>query len=70
MQCPVQNEADEVTEVLGMKGAARRSAHVGANSQWNFLHFRVAAITVQEKRQTAFMVIERTVQEMNSSKVL
>lgn len=45
MQRPIQNEADEVAEVLWVKGAARRPAHVRADSQWYFLHFRVASIT-------------------------
>lgn len=48
MQHPIENEADEVAEVLGVKRAARRPAHVVADGQWYFLHFRVASITVKK----------------------
>lgn len=49
VQGPIQNETDEVTEVLGVKGAAWCSTHVVADSQGNVLHLGLALNTVGQK---------------------
>lgn len=48
VQGPIQNETNEVTEVLGMKGAAWCSTHVVADRQGNVLHPGLALDTVSQ----------------------
>lgn len=49
VQGPIQDETNEVTEILGVKGAAWCSTHMLADSQWNVPHPGVALVTMDEK---------------------
>lgn len=50
MKDSIQDEADEVTEVLGVESAARCPAHVVANSQRNFSDLRVAVVAANKTK--------------------
>lgn len=51
MQRPVQDEADEVAEVLGVERAARRPAHVVADGHRDLLHFTAAPVTAEGRER-------------------
>lgn len=45
MLAAIEDEADEVTEVLGVKGAAGGAAHVATDHQGDLLYLWVAVVT-------------------------
>ena len=50
---PIQYEADDVTEVLGVQRATRGTAHVTADGHGDLAHFWVAVVTTKENTPNA-----------------
>ena len=53
VHCPIQYEADDVTEVLGVQRATRGTAHVTADGHGDLAHFWVAVVTTKENTPNA-----------------